>query len=427
MTGALTSAAANDPAVAAGLCPPVAEHAPLPMAEVEGAGLIVRYVNPAFCLLLGQSKEQLIGQAFRDILPASTGCVAMLERVWLSRIPASHTEPSPFEPHSDSWSYAMWPVVTNEHPMGVMIQVGVTEQFHDTTLRAINEALLVSSMHQHELIEATDAQNAQLLATIDERKHVEEALPREQELLAERAAQLEELVSLRTSELTLTSGQLDTFVYSIAHDLRAPLRAMQGFAVMLLNETDAALSATARDYAQRINRSAQFMDAMLCDLLAFSGISQQRLDLTAVHLQTVVESVLDGLQADIARYHAQVDSSGPWPVVLAHEPTLALALSHLMTNALKFAGADQTPVVRLRAEERPEFIRVWVDDNGPGIAPDHQRQIFRLFTRLDDEKYPGTGTGLALVQKGVERMGGRVGVESGIGQGSHFWFELCKA
>jgi len=431
MTGALTSTAGNEPAAGAGLCQPVAEHAPLPMAEVEGAGLIVRYVNPAFCLLLDQSKQQLIGQAFRDVLPASTGCLAVLERVWLSRIPASHTEPSPFEPHSDSWCYAMWPVVNHEHPISAMIQVSVTEQFHDTTLRAMNEALIVSSMRQRKLSEATDAQNAQLLVTIDERKHVDEALQREQELLAVRAAlrsaQLEDLVSQRTSQLTLTSGQVDTFVYSIAHDLRAPLRAMQGFAVMLLNEIDPTLSAMARDYAQRINRSAQFMDAMLCDLLAFSGISQQRLNLTAVPLQSVVESVMDSLQADIARYHAQVDSSGPWPVVLAHEPTLALALYHLMTNALKFAGADQTPVVRLRAEERPEVIRVWVDDNGPGIAPDHQSQIFRLFTRLDGEAHPGTGAGLALVKKSVERMGGRVGVESEIGHGSHVWLDLCKA
>lgn len=397
------------------------------MAEVEGAGLTVRYVNPAFCLLLDQTKEQLIGQSFRDLLPAGNDCVAMLERVLRSGNPASHTEPGPFDPHSDTWSYAMWPIMAQERPVGVMIQVAVTAKFHDTTLRAMNEALIVSSMRQHELTTATDAANAQLLAAISERHRVEEALHREQELLTQRAGQLEELVNQRTSELTATSGQLESFVYTIAHDLRAPLRAMQGFAAMLLDETGAGLSANAREYAQRINRSAQFMDAMLCDLLAFSGISQQSLDLTAVHLQPVVESVLSCMQADIERYHAQVDNSGPWPVVLAHEPTLALVLSHLMCNALKFVCTDRTPMVRLRAEQRPACIRVWVEDNGLGIAPDHQNQIFRLFARLDGEKYPGTGIGLALVQKGVERMGGRVGVESTPGHGSQFWFELRKA
>jgi len=82
------------------------------------------------------------------------------------------------------------------------------------------------------------------------------------------------------------------------------------------------------------------------------------------------------------------------------------------------------PVVRVRAEEQGEFVRVFVEDNGIGIKPEHHEQIFRLFTRLDGERYPGTGIGLAIVQKGIERMGGRVGLESTPGQGSRFWFDL---
>jgi signal transduction histidine kinase len=138
----------------------------------------------------------------------------------------------------------------------------------------------------------------------------------------------------------------------------------------------------------------------------------------------VVESVLSRLQPDILEKSAHVELPGSWPGVLAHEPTLAQVLFNLVSNALKFVAPGVAPQVRLRTEEKTGFIRVWVEDKGPGIAFNHQAEVFRLFTRLDGEKYLGTGLGLAIVQKGIERMGGRTGVVSTPGRGSHFWFEL---
>jgi signal transduction histidine kinase len=266
--------------------------------------------------------------------------------------------------------------------------------------------------------------NALLQIEISERQEVEKALLQAQTQLSDRAGQLESLVVERTVELTATNQQLEAFAYSIAHDLRAPLRSMQGFSAMLVEEEGSALSERGRDFANRINRSAKFMDALLQALLAFSSVAQQRIQLHSVNLKTVVQSALSRLETEIQETNGRVEITGSWPTVLAHESTLGQVLTNLLSNALKFARPDATPQIRLHAEEQGQFVRVWVEDNGIGIAAEHQEQIFRLFTRLHGERFTGTGIGLAIVQKGVERMGGQMGVEAAPGQGSRFWFEL---
>jgi PAS domain S-box-containing protein len=244
------------------------------------------------------------------------------------------------------------------------------------------------------------------------------------ETLAHHQVELEDLVLQRTSELQNSNKQLEAFVYTIAHDLRAPLRSMEGFSTMLLEQAGEALNERCRDYALRIRHSAQHMDALLMDLLGFSRASQQRIELSPVPLESAMQIALSNLEQEIQTTQARVEATGPWPSVQAHEPTLVQVLVNLVSNALKFVRAGVPSLVRVHAEPQGEFVRVFVEDNGIGIKPEHHEQIFRLFTRLEGGRYPGTGIGLAIVQKGVERMGGRVGLESTPGQGSRFWFDL---
>jgi len=151
------------------------EHAPLPMAAVEGASHIVRYANPAFCRLIGKSAKQLAGMPFGELLPEKDGCVKLLNRVYRTGKTESHTEQRAAKPHPVFWSYTMWPVIRNERPTGVIIQVTETAQFHEKML-AMNEALLLGSVRQHELTEAALSLNALLQAEISDRKQAEAAL-----------------------------------------------------------------------------------------------------------------------------------------------------------------------------------------------------------------------------------------------------------
>jgi signal transduction histidine kinase len=146
-----------------------------------------------------------------------------------------------------------------------------------------------------------------------------------------------------------------------------------------------------------------------------------------VALELAVERAVVGCDAEIRASGAHIESIPPWPVVMAHAATMQQVLVNLISNAIKFVATD-APHVRLWAEERPgNLIRVWVADNGIGIPAEFHERIFKVFQRLHTTDYAGTGIGLAIVQKGVERMGGHVGLESAPRTGSRFWFELSQA
>ena len=240
------------------------------------------------------------------------------------------------------------------------------------------------------------------------------------------ATTLEQTVRERTAELETANTQLESFAYSVSHDLRAPLRGMQGLAHALLEDYGPTLDATARDYATRIVAEASQLDRLIRDLLAYSRLTRIDVALERVDVGEAIYDALHQLDDDIRTSGATVEVEPEMPPLRANRAVLVQVLTNLISNAIKFGG--ERPTVRVRAEVLNGTARVWVEDQGIGIAPKHQERIFRAFERLHGaDRYPGTGIGLAIVHKGIERLGGRVGVESQEGKGSRFWFELPRA
>jgi signal transduction histidine kinase len=236
---------------------------------------------------------------------------------------------------------------------------------------------------------------------------------------------LERQVESRTEQLTQVNRELDAFAYTISHDLRAPLRAMHGYADALAEDYAAILPEQGRRFTQRIMAAASRMEALIQDILTYSRMSREEVNLRPVSLDEVVDRVLAQVRSQIDGSGAEISVERPLGVVSAHSPTLQQAFDNLIANALKFVAPGEKPRIRIRAENSGEWVRVWVEDNGIGIDPAHLERIFEPFQRLHGvETYAGTGIGLAIVRRSLERMDGRSGVAPGEGRGSRFWIEL---
>jgi signal transduction histidine kinase len=240
--------------------------------------------------------------------------------------------------------------------------------------------------------------------------------------------ELERRVGERTAMLEDAMREANSFAYTVAHDLRAPLRAITGFCQALAEDYSGIMDEMGKDYLDRVVSGARRMDELIRDLLDYARLNRAEIRKGIVDLDGLIDEVLQPMTAELDERRARVSVAKPLGGVVGEGLLLGQALTNLISNAMKFVAPGVAPEVSIRTKRTDDRVRILVADNGIGIAPEHQERIFGIFERLNRaEQYPGTGIGLAIVRRAVERLGGSVGVESRPGAGSRFWIELPSA
>jgi len=264
-----------------------------------------------------------------------------------------------------------------------------------------------------------------VLQDISHRKELEVAL-------ATSRTELERLVNERTAKLRDAMSELEHMSYSIVHDLRAPLRAIQGFAGLIAENEKQRLDPESSDLLARMETATRRMDLLITDALNYNKAVREELPLNRVAIEDLLRGIIKSYP-EFQPPKAEITLEGPFPAILGNEAGLAQCFSNLLGNAVKFVRRGTKPRVRVRVDPHADalngrpMVRIWIEDNGTGIPKGGETKIFQMFQRMHGSDYEGTGIGLALVRKVTERMGGRVGVESQENVGSRFWVEFARA
>jgi len=250
---------------------------------------------------------------------------------------------------------------------------------------------------------------------------------RAKEALDRLNAELETRIESRTAALNAKSQELETFAYSVAHDLKAPLRGIDGYSRLLLEDYAKSLDDQGRTFLQTIQDSTDEMSRLIDDLLVYSRLERRELKTDRIELTPMVRALVEEKKREGADHEVDfvVDVNGA--TVLADSSGLVQSLRNYLDNAIKFTRKVSAPRIEVGSRESPRSCLLWVRDNGIGFDMKYHDRIFDIFQRLNvAEDYPGTGIGLAIVRKAMERMGGRAWAESEPGHGATFYLEIPK-
>ena len=361
------------------------ESNPQPMWVYDLETLRFLAVNAAAVEKYGYSLDEFLGMTLRDIRPGED-LPRLLESVAAKVSGIEHS--------------GLWRHLTRD---GSVIEVEITS--HDLDW---------------------DGRGARLVVARDvtEQLRARGELEKREAELRELTAELEDRVARRTEQLAATNAELEAFTYSVSHDLRAPLRQIDGFSKILAEELADRVGEEGRHYLRRIREGAAKMAQLVDDLLDFSRIGRQGIRWLPVDLTGLLEEVLDELGPDQDGRRIEL-KRGPLPAAECDPAMMRVVFTNLLSNALKFTRPRDPAVIEVGQEDVDGTPAVFVRDNGVGFDPRYADKIFGVFQRLHrQEDFEGTGVGLATVQRIIHKHGGRVWVEARPDAGATFYFTL---
>lgn len=309
------------------------------------------------------------------------------------------------------------------HPEDRQILQGVMEQkhfFEHVVLRWIKKDGTIIWTEQRNV--PIYNENGELIAIEGIARDITLRKQYEEEIL-KLNAELERRVEERTAQLQEVNKELESFAYSVSHDLRAPLTSIAGYARLLQEELADKANTNIASYIIAINESVKRMQKLIEDLLSFSRMARTDIHHTQVDFARMVDAIIQ--EVTLAQRSTAQFKVSELPVIEGDEAMLRIAFTNLISNAVKFSSKNPNPIVEIGSYKENSKTIIYVKDNGVGFDPALSEKLFNVFQRLHSEKdFPGTGIGLALVRRVISRHGGRVWAQSEPGKGATFFVEL---
>ena len=245
--------------------------------------------------------------------------------------------------------------------------------------------------------------------------------------LAQHRDHLEAMIKKRTAEINAKNKELEMFTYSVSHDLKAPLRGIDGYSRLLVEEYSDKLDEDGLFFLNNVRQGTTQMNTLIEDLLAYSRMERKQLHHTSIDLKSLIDNLVDQRTHDIEQCQITLKIAVPFHTIKSDTETLRQVLTNYLDNAIKYSKKDASGTVTIGGSQTDDHWTLWVKDDGIGFDPKYLDRIFDIFQRLHRvEEYPGTGIGLAIVRKAVERIGGRVRANSAPGKGSTFYLDIPK-